>query len=485
MPVSVLYVDDEVPHLMLAREYLGASGKVTLTCVSSGKEAIDSLRTGQYDVIVSDYLMQDMDGIQLLKYVRANYEGVPFILFTGKGKEEIVISALNSGADYYIRKGSDPVIQFSELEQRILQAHAGHHAKKELAAREQLYHSVLTVQTEIFVDLLPDLTIIRANDSYGAVYGIPATDLIGKKFFHDIDERERAQITDSVKSLTPDNPDVEFERPVTYPDGKKINHLWRIEGVFGSDGSIVSAKVTGKDTSQADIARSVLQESEQKYQQTSPDVPQHIGDFDENVPLNFIIENTKPLGSWDLPELVRELKAQKAYGIASTTGAEGYRAFLIFMKGEPEGGIYIDRSGVLYGDRSVLFLKNSQNFTFYPTEPEIASRFVTGCRIYDKSHLRVPASNPIPEIRSVKKGIGNVIIDIMNNGIPVSGLRVTIKSGGKIVGNDVTSSQGQTTFQLLYGQYTGVIHNESGILRSFTFTVDTPELLQKVDLTSQ
>ena len=135
MPVSVLYVDDELPHLMLAQEYLGASGKVTLTCVSSGKEAIDALRTGKFDVIVSDYLMQDMDGIQLLKYVRANYEGTPFILFTGKGKEDIVISALNSGADYYIRKGSDPVVQFSELEQRILQAYEGHHVKEELAAR--------------------------------------------------------------------------------------------------------------------------------------------------------------------------------------------------------------------------------------------------------------------------------------------------------------------------------------------------------------
>lgn len=39
--------------------------------------------------MVSDCLMQDMDGIQLLKYVQANDEGIPFILFTGRGKEEI------------------------------------------------------------------------------------------------------------------------------------------------------------------------------------------------------------------------------------------------------------------------------------------------------------------------------------------------------------------------------------------------------------
>ena len=176
------------------------------------------------------------------------------------------------------------------------------------------------------------------------------------------------------------------------------------------------------------------------------------------------------------------MKSKKTYGIASTTGAEGFRAFLIFLKGEPEGGIYIDRSGVLYGDRSVLFLKNSQAFTFYPTEPEIAGRFVTGCRIYDKSHLRVPASNPLPEISSRRKGIGNINIEIMKDGVPAQGIRVTVKSGGKIVGNDVTSMQGHTTFQLLYGMYTGVIHNESGILSSFDFKLEEPEITHTVSI---
>ncbi|MDD1724953.1 MAG: response regulator [Methanospirillum sp.] len=482
MPVSVLYVDDELPHLMLAKEYLSASGRITLTCVASGKEAIDALRNGQFDVIVSDYLMQDMDGIQLLRYVRANYESIPFILFTGKGKEDIVISALNNGADYYIRKGSEPVVQFSELEQRIVQAYEGHDVKAELAAREQLYHSVLTVQTELFVDLLPDLTIIRANDAYGALYASTATDLIGKKFFHDIADEDRESLAETVRSLTPDNPSTDFETVVTYPDGRKTEIIWHIEGIFGSDGTAVSAKATGRDNSQADMAREVLQESELRYQQTSPDMPQHIGDFDENVPLNFIIENTPPSGTWPLPELIREMKMQKANGIASTTGPEGYRAFLIFVRGDPEGGIYIDRSGVLYGDRSILFLKNSNQFTFYPTEQEISTRFVTGCRIYDKSHLRIPASNPIPEISSVRKGIGNIIIDIIKDNLPAAGLRVTVKSGGKIVGNDVTSPQGQTTFQLLYGSYTGVIHTDTEIIRSFNFTIEKPEVMHSVVL---
>ena len=93
MPIQVLFVDDEIPHLMLAEEYLGHSGKVELTCVSSGREAIEQLGKRSFQVVVSDYQMQDMDGVALLKHIRKHVGPIPFLLFTGKGTEEVVIEA--------------------------------------------------------------------------------------------------------------------------------------------------------------------------------------------------------------------------------------------------------------------------------------------------------------------------------------------------------------------------------------------------------
>ena len=86
-------------------------------------------------------------------------------------------------------------------------------------------------------------------------------------FFHDIIDEDRAGLVETVRSLTPENPSTDLETVVTYPDGKKSEILWHIEGVFSSDGMVVSAKATGRDTSQAEMAREVLQQSEQKYQQ--------------------------------------------------------------------------------------------------------------------------------------------------------------------------------------------------------------------------
>ena len=56
-----------------------------------------------------------MNGIAFLEHLREKGNNIPFILFTGKGREEIAIDALNAGADYYIQKGGRPKTQYAEL----------------------------------------------------------------------------------------------------------------------------------------------------------------------------------------------------------------------------------------------------------------------------------------------------------------------------------------------------------------------------------
>jgi len=88
----------------------------------SVSEAMAALGQRHFDVIVSDYQMPEEDGIQFLKSLRAAGDRMPFILFTGKGREEVVIEALNQGADSYLQKGGDPRAQFAELANMIERA---------------------------------------------------------------------------------------------------------------------------------------------------------------------------------------------------------------------------------------------------------------------------------------------------------------------------------------------------------------------------
>lgn len=101
-------------------------------------EARERLRSRRYDVIVSDYQMPGTNGIPFLKELRNQGDSIPFIIFTGKGREEIVIEAINSGADFYLQKGGDPNAQFAELRHKVRQAAQRWTAERSVRAREIL-----------------------------------------------------------------------------------------------------------------------------------------------------------------------------------------------------------------------------------------------------------------------------------------------------------------------------------------------------------
>jgi len=88
--------------------------EIVVDILPNPKEILDRSFDKNYDAIVYDYLMSEMTGIEMLKRIKAVYN-IPFILFTGKGREEVVIEALNLGATYYIKKDKDIEIQYREL----------------------------------------------------------------------------------------------------------------------------------------------------------------------------------------------------------------------------------------------------------------------------------------------------------------------------------------------------------------------------------
>jgi CheY-like chemotaxis protein len=120
--LSVLYVDDEPVLLEVGKLFLEKSGTIHVDVLDSALKALEKIRTTKYDAIVSDYEMPVMDGITFLKAVRVEYPLLPFIIFTGRGREDVVIEALNNGADHYLQKGGDPRSQFVELKHNIVRA---------------------------------------------------------------------------------------------------------------------------------------------------------------------------------------------------------------------------------------------------------------------------------------------------------------------------------------------------------------------------
>jgi len=120
--IRVLYVDDEPDLLELGKLFLEDAGEFSVDTIDSATSALHLIEKTPFDAIISDYQMPVVDGIQFLIEVRKQYGSIPFILFTGRGREEVVINAINNGADFYLQKGGDPEAQFAELAHKIRSA---------------------------------------------------------------------------------------------------------------------------------------------------------------------------------------------------------------------------------------------------------------------------------------------------------------------------------------------------------------------------
>jgi PAS domain S-box-containing protein len=117
--IHVLHVDDEVGLQKCTKQILELQESFQVDSASSVKEALERMKEKEFDVIVSDYQMPIKDGLEFLKELRDNGNSIPFILFTGRGREEVAIKALNLGADRYLSKIGKPETVYGELAHTI------------------------------------------------------------------------------------------------------------------------------------------------------------------------------------------------------------------------------------------------------------------------------------------------------------------------------------------------------------------------------
>jgi PAS domain S-box-containing protein len=135
--ISVLHVDDEPGLAETAAGFLRHENDgFSVETETSASEGLERLSEAAFDCVVSDYDMPEMNGIEFLKAVRAAYPDLPFVLFTGKGSEEVASEAISAGVSDYLQKRGGTE-RYTLLANRIENLVAQHRAEAGLETRVQ------------------------------------------------------------------------------------------------------------------------------------------------------------------------------------------------------------------------------------------------------------------------------------------------------------------------------------------------------------
>ncbi len=180
--IKVLLVDDEPTFLKQAKEFLEKENeRLDIVISFSAKEGLKVLEEPNIDIIVSDFKMPEMNGLDFLKKIREdNRSDLPFIILTGRGREDVAMEALNLGADRYLQKGGDPRTLYGLLEDAIIQAYDSYERDKELEKRKERLNAVLDASKEVIFTKDKTGRYTEVNNTFCELFGLDKEKLLGK-----------------------------------------------------------------------------------------------------------------------------------------------------------------------------------------------------------------------------------------------------------------------------------------------------------------
>ncbi|MCX6697415.1 MAG: PAS domain S-box protein [Methanoregula sp.] len=193
--IRILLVDDEPSLLDIGKLVLEQSEDFNVTTALSAPEALRLLEQEQFDAIIADYQMPGMDGIQFLFEVRTRFSPTPFILFTGRGREDVVIQAINSGADFYLEKSGEPDLQFAELAHKIKSMALRKRADDALRMSEEKYRHIIEYSNEAIV-VAQDGMLKSVNHRAVEFTGYSKQELLSMSFSTIIHPDDRAMVVE-------------------------------------------------------------------------------------------------------------------------------------------------------------------------------------------------------------------------------------------------------------------------------------------------
>jgi DNA-binding response OmpR family regulator len=178
--LSVLLIDDEPAFLEVLKLFSERSHEMSVHTTQSAKEALEILPKKTFDAIVVDYDMPEIDGIEFLKILRSEGDTTPVIIFTAVGHEHAAIEAINHGANFFLKKGENPQMQFRELVTMVKSAVERTSLEKNLGTTKRVLSDMINFSSDPGFAIDREGKVIAWNTSLEQLTDTSAGDMLEK-----------------------------------------------------------------------------------------------------------------------------------------------------------------------------------------------------------------------------------------------------------------------------------------------------------------
>jgi PAS domain S-box-containing protein len=311
--IRILHVDDELDLLKVAKQCLEMQGPFHVDTAGSVEEAMTRLKEKEYDAVISDYQMPEKNGLEFLEMLRKNGNTVPFVMFTGKGREEVAVKAWSLGADHYVHKTGDPETVYCELAHCLLSAVEKHLAEAQTKETAQKLQTIYqnTVEGITYVDA--EENIVFANKAFADIIGYEPDQLEGMNLHRIVDDENWAKIENETNRRR-QGESSRYEAELRRRDGTVRNVLISGASLLDHDGRFVGTIGIILDITEQKKAGDSLRANEKKYHSLyssmNEGVALHEVTYDGlGKPVDYIILDVNPAF-----ESITGIKKEKAVG---------------------------------------------------------------------------------------------------------------------------------------------------------------------------
>jgi two-component system, LuxR family, sensor kinase FixL len=221
MHLNLFIIEDEEAHFVLMKRAISKDlPHSSIRYFANARTCLEALDESEPDIIITDYLMPEMNGLEFLEALNREGRDIPVVMITGQGDERIAVEAMKSGAWDYLVKTADFFTLIPSVIRKVFREKA---LKDSVKKSERRFQDVAEQTSEWLWEVDAEGTCVYSNPVVEVILGYTPSEIVGKSLWELFPPKEGMSLKDSLSSKTnPESTNIVFEHPVLHKEGRQV-----------------------------------------------------------------------------------------------------------------------------------------------------------------------------------------------------------------------------------------------------------------------